>query len=108
MLRSAPHLRRGALLSRGRNEVSVRDGPGSAEQREERCTASGTKLNLLQRRDKILDQIVAVLEAGGESDKALADAEFGARLRRQPLVRGGRRMGDQALGVAEVVADARK
>jgi hypothetical protein len=37
MLRGAPLLRRGALLIRGRN------GPGSAEQREERCTASGTR-----------------------------------------------------------------
>jgi len=31
MLRSAPHLRRGALLIRGPHSVSV--GPGSAEQR---------------------------------------------------------------------------
>ena len=57
---------------------------------------------------QILDQIVAVLEAGREPDKALADAEFGARLRRQPLMRRGRRMGDEALGVAEIVRDPRQ
>ena len=43
MLRSAPPLRRGALLIRGRNKGSICNGPGSAEQREERCTASGTR-----------------------------------------------------------------
>jgi hypothetical protein len=43
MLRSAPLLRRGALLIRGRNEGSARNGPGSAVHREERCTASGTR-----------------------------------------------------------------
>src|SRR5664279_2415972 len=40
MLRSAPLLRRGALRIRGPEDV----GPGSAEQREERCTASGTRV----------------------------------------------------------------
>ena len=56
---------------------------------------------------KILDQIVGMLEPGREADEAFADAEFGARLRRQPLMRRGRRMGDEALGVAEIVGDAR-
>jgi len=42
MLRNTPLLRRGALLIRSRNEGSACNGPGSAEQREERCTASGT------------------------------------------------------------------
>jgi hypothetical protein len=41
--RSAQPLRSGALLSRGRKEGSIRDGPGSAQQREERCSASGTR-----------------------------------------------------------------
>src|SRR6185312_2505739 len=62
---------------------------------------------LLQRRRKILDQIIGMLEPGGEADKAFADAELGARLRRQPLMRRGRGMGDEALGVAEIVGDAR-
>jgi hypothetical protein len=48
-----------------------------------------------------------MLEPGREANKALADAEFGARLRRQPLMRRGRRMGDEALGVAEIVGDPR-
>src|SRR5216684_9103510 len=56
----------------------------------------------LQRSLQILDQIVAVLEAGGEPDETLADAEFGADFRRQPLMGGGRRMSDEALGVAEI------
>jgi hypothetical protein len=43
MLRSAPPLRRGALLIRGPCRGVVAVGPGSAEQREERCTASGTR-----------------------------------------------------------------
>ena len=63
---------------------------------------------LLQRALQILDQIVAMLEPGGESDKAFADAELGARLRRQPLMRSGRRMGNEALGVAEIVGDPRQ
>src|SRR6266446_2467819 len=62
-----------------------------------------TNSRLLQRLLQILDQIVAVLEAGRESDKTFADAELGSRLRRQPLMRGGGRMGDEALGVAEIV-----
>ena len=37
---------------------------------------------------------------------AVADAELGALLRLEPLMRRGRRMGDQALGVAEIVGDA--
>ena len=47
-----------------------------------------------------------MLEPGREPHQAVADAELGALLRRQPLVRGRRRMGDQALGVAEIVGDA--
>src|SRR6202035_3335856 len=62
---------------------------------------------LLQRRVQILDQVVAMFEPGGESDKTLADAEFGARLRRQPLMGGGRGMGDETLGVAEIVGNPR-
>src|ERR1700744_6146700 len=63
---------------------------------------------LLQRRLQILDQVVSVLQAGRESDKAFADPEFGARLRRQPLMRGGGGMGDEALGVAEIVRNPRQ
>src|ERR1700730_1817537 len=62
---------------------------------------------LRQRGLQILDQIVAVFEAGRESDETLADPEFGARLRRQPLVGGSGRMGDEALGVAEIVRNPR-
>jgi hypothetical protein len=41
MLRNAPLLRRGALLIRGPCMTPM--GSGSAEQREERCTASGIR-----------------------------------------------------------------
>src|SRR5882724_362695 len=60
---------------------------------------SGSRL--LQRGGEILDQVVGMFEAGGEADEALADAEFGARFWCEPLMRGGRRMRHQALGVAE-------
>ena len=43
MLRSTPRLRRGALLIRCPLAAGAVLGPGSAEQREERCTASGTR-----------------------------------------------------------------
>ena len=43
MLRSALPLRRGALLIRAPSDHRRFLGPGSAEQREERCTASGTR-----------------------------------------------------------------
>src|SRR5437879_6562598 len=62
----------------------------------------------LQCRLQILDQIVAMLQPRRESDKTLADAEFGARLQSQPLMGRGRRMGDEAFGVAEVVGNPRK
>ena len=62
---------------------------------------------LLQRGVQILDQIVGVFEPGRESDKAFADAKFGARFRLQPLMRRGRGMGDEALGVAEIVGNPR-
>src|SRR5438046_9404959 len=62
---------------------------------------------LVQRLLQILDQIVTMFEAGRESDKTFADAEFGSSLRRQPLMRGGGGMGDEALGVAEIVRNPR-
>ena len=60
----------------------------------------------LQRRHQILDHIVGMLEPARQPHQAVADAELGARRRRQALMRRGRRMGDQALGVAEIVGDA--
>ena len=61
---------------------------------------------LLQRPRKILDQVISVsFEPGGEADKTFADAELGAGVRGQPLVRRGRGMGDETLRVAEIVRD---
>src|SRR5947207_15224488 len=63
---------------------------------------------LRQRVLKVLDQIVDMLQPRGVADKTFADAEFGARIRRQALMRRGRGMGDEALGVAEIVRDPRQ
>jgi hypothetical protein len=43
MLRSAPLFAVSCAASRGRNGRGIRTDPGSAEQREERCTVSGTR-----------------------------------------------------------------
>jgi hypothetical protein len=47
MLRSAPHLRRGALLIRGPSCVGFAMGPGSAEQRKSAAPRPGHERNLL-------------------------------------------------------------
>ena len=60
----------------------------------------------IQRRQQILDQVVGMLKPGGKPHQPIADAEFGALLGREPLMRGRRRVRDQALGVAEIVGDA--
>ena len=49
MLRSAPRLRRGALLIRGPWLHNEGVGPGSAEQRKKRCAESGTRDAYLSR-----------------------------------------------------------
>src|SRR3546814_1054499 len=48
------------------------------------------------------------MEADRKAQQAVADAECGAILRLQTLVRRRRRMGDEALGVAEIVGDVDK
>jgi len=50
MLRSAPHLRRGALLIRGPRLSTV--GPGAAEQRPGRCFASPGTLHRVRDKKK--------------------------------------------------------
>ena len=47
-----------------------------------------------------------MFETDGDAHQPVSDAKFGALRRGKPLVRGRRRMGDEALGVAEIVADA--
>src|SRR3954452_25470767 len=69
---------------------------------------SNAWLRLLHRRGQILDQIVRVLEPRREADEALADAQSGAVLRLQTLMRRRGRMRDDALGVAEIVRDLGK
>ena len=46
-----------------------------------------------------------MLEPGREAHHPVADAELGALLRGETLMRRGRRMRHQALGVAEIVGD---
>src|ERR1051326_2566139 len=64
------------------------------------------QLHRLKRREHILDDIVRMFEAGRDAHQSVADAELGTLRRRQPLVRRRRRMGDEAFGAAEIVADA--
>jgi hypothetical protein len=47
-----------------------------------------------------------VLEPDREPQEALADAHFRAHFRRETLMRGRRRMGEETLHVAEVVGNA--
>src|SRR5277367_4412301 len=47
-----------------------------------------------------------MLEPDGNAHQSVADAKLGALRRGEPLMRGRRWMGDQALGVAEIVTDA--
>ena len=94
-------------------------GSGHRRSRAARPVASCRRLRLplydrvltaasdfIQRRQQILDHVVGVLEPGRKPHQPVADAELGALLRRQPLMRRRRRMRDQALGVAEIVGDA--
>src|SRR6185437_13865806 len=55
------------------------------------------RLHVLQRSVEILDYVIRMFESRGEADEAFADAEFGARLRREPLMRGRGGVRDQAL-----------
>src|SRR6266699_95892 len=64
-----------------------------------------TGLNCGKRGHEVFDNIVVMLQSAREPHQPVADAELGARGRCEPLMRGRRRMGDQALGIAEIVAD---
>ena len=59
----------------------------------------------LQRLFQIFAKIVGVFQPHRQAQQARRDAQRGARLRRQLLVGGGLGMGDQALGVAQIVGD---
>ena len=60
----------------------------------------------IQRRLQILPEVLDVLEPDRKPEQALRDPLLEPRLLGEPLVRRGRGMGDQALGVAEIVGDA--
>src|SRR4051794_18675579 len=60
----------------------------------------------VERAPHVLDEVVRMLEADREPHEPFADAHQRALDRLETLVGRGRRMGDQALGVAEVVGDA--
>src|SRR5450755_2321953 len=72
------------------------------------CMRTSRPSHLCQRRLHILDQIIGMFEPDREADEAFADAEFGARLRCQSLMRRRGGMGDEALGVAEIVRNPRQ
>src|SRR5215467_198922 len=58
-----------------------------------------------ERGNEVFDDIVVMFQPAREPHQSIADAELCARGGREALVRGGRRMRDQALGVAQIVAD---
>src|SRR2546429_9555386 len=82
---------------------------GPCVRRDDNCRVATCAVlsRLPQRRLKILDQIIGMFEPGREANETFADAEFGARLRCQPLMRRRRGMRDEALGVAEIVGNPR-
>ena len=59
----------------------------------------------LQGLGQVLLHVLHVLEPDRDPQQPLGDAELGPIRRRDALVGGGRRMGDQRLGVAQVVGD---
>src|SRR4029077_13952705 len=63
-------------------------------------------LNRFECGQHVLDDVVGMVKADRQAQQAFADAELAALRRRQPLMSGRRRMGNEALGVAEIVADA--
>ncbi len=64
------------------------------------------RLHRLQRGEHVLNDVVGMFEADRNAHQPVADAELGALRRGEPLVGRRRRMGDEALGVAEIIADA--
>src|SRR5262249_53787112 len=60
----------------------------------------------LQGPKHVLADVVGVFKPNRDPHQAVADAELGTLRRRKPLMRCCCRMRDQALGVAEIVADA--
>src|ERR1700722_569508 len=65
-----------------------------------------TSSHRLKRREHVLDDTVGMFETDREPHQSVGDADLGTLRRREPLVRRRRRVRDQALGVAEIVADA--
>ena len=52
-----------------------------------------------------MDQIVGIFQADGKAHHSVGDAKFGSRFGLQPLVSCCRWMGDEALGVSEIVGN---
>src|SRR5580698_11298329 len=59
-----------------------------------------------QRGEYVFDDVVGMFETDGNTHEPVADPELGPLRRGQTLVGCCRRMGNEALGVAEIVADA--
>src|SRR5436309_7626041 len=58
-----------------------------------------------ERGNEVFHDIVGMLQPAREPHQSIADAELCARGWREALVRGGRRVRDQALGITQIVAD---
>src|SRR5690349_24381665 len=78
-------------------QLRIRPGDDSRYVGAAATSALTQTSHLLQRLRQILDQIVRMFQPRGEANESVADAEFGARLRRQALMGRGGRMRDEAL-----------
>src|SRR5215510_15828932 len=67
--------------------------------------SSGRSLDHSERGNEVFDDVIGMFQPAREPHQTVADAELRAGGGCEALVRRGRRMRDQALGVAEIVAD---
>src|SRR5687768_1889129 len=84
--------------------------PTKAESRPEKtaCDEKLARIGTLsgpERLRQILDQVLRILEPDRQPQHPVGDAEALPLLRREPLMRGGGGMGDEALRIAEIVRD---
>ena len=68
-------------------------------------SSDGRLLHISERGNEVLDEVVRMLKSAREPHQSIADAKLRACGRREALMRGRCRMRNQALGVAEIVAD---
>src|SRR6185369_1981494 len=70
-----------------------------------RRQTSTRRLHVRECGNEVFDDIINVFQSAREPDHSIADTKLPTCSRSEPLMRGCCRVGDQALGVAEIVAD---